>query len=74
MVLSSSLKAVKGAMLPEDQPIKTIAEKAGLTVGVVRYCLEDLIDLQLVEKVEGGEPSGIRGGWIRVQYRLVKPK
>jgi predicted transcriptional regulator len=70
MVLSSTLQAVKAAMSSEALPIGKIAETANLTRGAVKYSLDVLIEMGVVERVEGISPSEKKGGWIRATYRL----
>jgi DNA-binding transcriptional ArsR family regulator len=73
MVLSSTLRTVKAALDTDPQSIGKIAEKADLTIGAVRYSLGVLMELGVVERVNGISPSEKKGGWIRAQYRL-QPK
>jgi DNA-binding transcriptional ArsR family regulator len=74
MVLSSTLQAVKAVMSTDAQPIGTIAENASLTRGAVRYSLDVLIELGVVERVDGLVQSEKKGGWIRATYRLLSER
>jgi len=70
MVLSSTLKSVRDAMSLNTQSIRAIAEKTELTRGTVKYSLDVLIDLGVVERVDGISASEKNGGWNRATYRL----
>ena len=74
MVLSSTLRAVRAAMSSEALPIGAIAENANLTQGAVRYSLDILIELGVVERVDCLLPSEKKGGWIRATYRLLSER
>ena len=73
MVFGSTLLAVHGALSPEPQPLRDIAEVAGMQDNTVRECLLVLIQLGLAEKIEHSPPkrSAHKGGWVRVEYRAI---
>jgi predicted transcriptional regulator len=74
MVLSSTLQAVRAVMSSDAQPIGTIAENVNLTRGAVKCSLDVLIEMGIVERVNGVLPSEKKGGWIRATYRLLSER
>lgn len=70
MVLSSTLQAVKNALAEDPQSIGEICQRADFSRNAVVEALDFLIEIGKAEKVSQARPSGKKGGWIRVGYRL----
>lgn len=71
MVLSSTLKSVKAALSDQPQSIGEIMQKVDFTRGAIKESLEILVELNEVEVVLCGRPSGKKCGWVRKEYRLL---
>ena len=70
MVLSSTLQAVKAVLAEDPQSIGEICQRADFSRTAVCEALDFLIEIGKAEKVPQARPSGKKGGWIRVGYRL----